>query len=166
MLDELDVQIIARLCGDIGEGAEPYQIIAAELEIAEALLLERVRDYRRRGILRRFGAILRHQAAGFSANGMTVWNVAEDEVERVGQLMAAYPEVSHCYERPRIQDWPYNLYAMVHARSEAECRAIATRLAEETGITDYQILASVREFKKSSMQYRPTATTERAARPV
>lgn len=153
MLDPLDREIIARLCGDIGEGLFPFHELAEDLGISEPQVLARIARYRERGMLRRFGAILRHQAAGFTANGMSVWNVPADDVERVGQLMSAVPEISHCYERPRVPDWPYNLFGMIHAHSEDECRAIAARVSALTGIAEYDILFSRREFKKSSMIY-------------
>jgi len=153
MLNEPDRRIIHRLCGDIGDGVHPFREIAEELGIPEDELLARLRKYQEQGIMRRFGAILHHQRAGFIANGMSVWSVPDDEVERVGALMAACPEVSHCYERPRMPDWPYNLFVMIHAHSEDECRGVAARIAASTGIADYDILFSTREFKKASMQY-------------
>jgi len=153
MLDNLDRQIIARLCGDIDDTLFPFKTIADELGIPVEELLVRVQSYRERGMLRRFGAILKHQAAGFKANGMSVWNVPDADTKRVGEIMTSFPEVSHCYERPRMPDWPYNLFGMIHAHSEDECRAIAARIAEKTGISDYDILFSVREFKKTSMIY-------------
>ena len=153
MLDERDRRIINRFCGDIGAGLHPFQEIATELGIPEDELLARLRAYQEQGFMRRFGAMLRHQVAGFTANGMSVWNVPDHEVERVGTLMSECLEVSHCYERPRLPDWPYNLFAMIHAHSEAECRQVAARIAASAGIAEYDILFSIREFKKSSMQY-------------
>ena len=153
MVDELDRKIIARLCGDLGDALDPYGEIAAEFRITTEELLERVRRYREAGMLRRIGAILKHQQAGFTANGMSVWNVPDEQVARVGEIMARQPEVTHSYERPRLPDWPYNVFAMIHGHSEAECRAVAARIAAEAGIADYDILFSVREFKKTSMVY-------------
>lgn len=153
MLDELDRRIINRVCGDIPPSLHPFREIAIELAITEDELLTRLRQYQAQGAMRRFGAILRHQVAGFSANGMSVWNVPDAEVERAGKLMAECTEVSHCYERPRMPDWPYNLFAMIHGHSKDECRAVAARIAEATGFTDYDVLFSEREFKKTSMQY-------------
>ena len=153
MLDELDWKIISRLCGDIGTALHPFQAIAAELDLPEEELLTRLRAYKNQGILRRFGAILYHKTAGFAANGMSVWNVPDNDVKRVGELMAAFNEVSHCYERPRFPDWPYNLFAMIHGHSEEECRKVASQIAAKAGISDYDILFSLREFKKSSMEY-------------
>lgn len=153
MLDELDRQIIPRLCGDLGESLDPFGEMAAEFDITTEELLARVRRYRETKRMRRLGAVLKHQNAGFTANGMSVWNVPADQVERVSQVMMRQPEVSHCYERPRLPDWPYNLFAMIHGQTEAECRAVAARIAEEAGVGDYDILFSVREFKKTSMAY-------------
>jgi DNA-binding Lrp family transcriptional regulator len=152
-MDELDRNIIARLCGDLGDSIDPYGDLAAELGLPVDVLLARIRSYRDAGMLRRIGAILKHQNAGFTANGMSVWNVPDDQVERVGEIMARQPEVTHSYERPRLPDWPYNVFGMIHAHSEPEVRAIAARIAEEIGITDYDILFSIREFKKTSMVY-------------
>lgn len=152
-VETLDRRIIARLCADIDDTLYPFLALAAEFGMAEEELLARVRSYRERGLLRRFGAILRHQQAGMVANGMSVWAVPTEAVERVGAIMAAQPEVSHCYERLALPEWPYNLYAMIHAHTEDEVRQVTARIAAETGIADYAILFSVREFKKTSMVY-------------
>jgi DNA-binding Lrp family transcriptional regulator len=152
-LDAADRRLIARACGDIGAAAQPYAELARETGLAEAALLERLRAYRAAGALRRFGAILRHQKAGLTANGMSVWDVPAANVLAAGRRMATVPEVSHCYERPRIPDWPYNLYAMIHARSPAACRAVAARIGRQTGIATCDLLFSRREFKKTSMVY-------------
>jgi len=153
MLDELDRRIITRLCGDLGESLDPFGVIAAELGITRDDLLARLRHYQETGTMRRLGAVLKHRDAGFTANGMSVWNVPADQVERVSAIMTRRPEVSHCYERPRLPDWPYNLFAMIHGQTEAACRAVAAGIAADAGLTDYDILFSLREFKKTSMVY-------------
>ncbi len=152
-LDGTDRAIIRRVCRDIGESLLPYSEIASEIGLSEEELLRRLRLYRQEEALRRFGAVLRHQAAGYRANGMSAWNVPDGDVERVGQHLAGCPEVSHCYERQRFEGWDYNVYAMIHCRKEEECLSVAERLSRETGTDDYQVLFSVREFKKTSMVY-------------
>ena len=152
-MDSLDRKIIARLCGDLGESLNPFAELAGEFDIPLDELLARIRAYQQSGAMRRFGAILRHHRAGITANGMTVWNVPDDDVERVGAIMAARQEITHSYQRPRLSDWRYNLYAMIHAGSEQACRALAARLSADIGIDDYDILFSEREFKKTSMVY-------------
>lgn len=152
-LDEADRAIIRRVCRDIGGSLLPYSEIASELGLSEKELLRRLQTYKQEKALRRFGAVLRHQKAGFMANGMSAWNVPDGDVERVGQHLARCPEVSHCYERQRFEGWDYNIYAMIHSRKEEECLSVAERLSRETGIDDYQVLFSIREFKKTSMVY-------------
>ncbi len=153
MLDRIDYRLIALAGGDIGESLYPFSEMAAELEIGEQEVISRLRSYRTTGTLRRFGAILRHQQAGFQANGMSVWNVAEPDTTRVGRMLAECPEISHCYERPRFQEWQYNIYAMIHGRTKEDVTSLARRIAEEMSIDDYLVLFSVREFKKTSMMY-------------
>ena len=105
-------------------------------------------DPRRRGCLRRFAGILRPREAGFRANGMAVWNVPDARARAVGEAMATYTAISHCYERPRYDDWPYNLFTMIHARSTAECDAFVAQLARTYGIQDHAVLYSTTEYKK------------------
>jgi DNA-binding Lrp family transcriptional regulator len=149
----VDRRLIARLCEDIGDGLYPFRDLAEELGLAEEELLARMHGYRADGRLRRFGAMLRHQSAGFTANGMSVWDVPDADVARVGAILADFPEVSHAYERPRFPGWPYNVFGMIHARTEDECRAVAARIAEAIGIDASHLLFSLREFKKTSMRY-------------
>ena len=75
--------------------------------------------------MRRFAAVLRHQNAGFTSNGMVCWKVPEERIREVGELAASFPQVSHCYQRPTYPDWPYSLFSMVHSRSDEKCRSIA-----------------------------------------
>lgn len=153
MLDELDRRIIARCCEDIGDDLYPFARMATELDISEDQLIVRIDGYRAQGMLRRFGAILRHQTAGFTVNGMSVWDVPDDAVERIGSGIARYPEVTHCYQRPRFPGWPYNLYAMIHTQTEETCRVLVEEIARVHGLTQYQILFSTHEYKKTSMRY-------------
>ncbi|MDH4266446.1 MAG: Lrp/AsnC family transcriptional regulator, partial [Deltaproteobacteria bacterium] len=116
-------------------------------------VLKRVRRFIRRGRIRRFGAILRHQKAGYQGNAMVVWKVPENQISRITRAMIAFPAVSHCYLRPSLPQWPFNLYTMVHGPGARDCRLIAQQLSKETGLKDYQLLFSKREHKKSSMRY-------------
>ena len=106
--------------------------------------------------MRRFAAVLNHRRAGFGANGMAVWRVPEDELERIGPQMAAFRSVSHCYRRPTYPDWPYSIFTMVHARSQELCEEVIEAIAQETGITDpgaRAVLYSTYEFKKIRLVY-------------
>ena len=152
-LDHIDRQIIFHLSGDIAGDRTPYRSIAEKVGLDETDVLDRVERYKREGILRRVGAIVDHGRAGFAANGMVVWNVPESKLDELGGMMASFDEVTHCYARPRYPQWQWNLYTMVHGTSETACREIVERISRETGVTDYRILFSTRELKKTSMVY-------------
>ena len=153
MLTELEKRIIAVIQGDMPVTARPYAQIAAELGIEEEQLLETLKDLVRRGVIRRFGATLRHQKSGYAANAMTAWLVEEDRIETVGRIMASFKEVSHCYRRDPTDEWKFNLYTMIHGKDEAHCRRTAERMAEKADVRQYQLLFSRRELKKTSMKY-------------
>jgi DNA-binding Lrp family transcriptional regulator len=151
--DERDVAIIRALQGDLPVTPEPYAPAAGELGMGQAELLAHLEGMVERRLLRRVAAILFHRRAGFSANGMGVWNVPADEVLETGARMAAFRGISHCYQRPTYADWPYSLFTMAHGRSKEECDAILAAIAEETGIEDRSILYSSTEFKKVRLLY-------------
>ena len=153
MLTNLEKKTIASLQEDIAVTAKPYLEIANNLGVSEKALLEALQSLCDRGIIRRYGATLRHQKTGFTANAMVAWQVEEDRIESVGKIMAGFRQVSHCYRRNPTGDWPYNLYTMIHARDEASCRETARKMAEKSDVADYALLFSRRELKKTSMQY-------------
>jgi len=154
-LTPLEKKLIHELSGDIGLSPRPFEELGRRLGLSEAEVLAAIRGLKERGVLRRFGATLRHQLSGFTANAMVVWRVAEAEVEDKGRILAAFDEVTHCYHRPSMPDWPYNLYTMIHAGSEEECRELAARMAQAAGIVDFELLFSHEELKKTSMRYFP-----------
>jgi DNA-binding Lrp family transcriptional regulator len=153
MLTDIEKRVIASIQGDMPIVAHPYKEIASSLGIGEAELLEILQSLVDRGVMRRFGATLRHQRSGFDANAMTAWQVAEERIEEVGALMATFPQVSHCYRRDPKPTWPYNLYTMIHGTSEADCLETARQMAAKAGITNYELLFSKQELKKTSMKY-------------
>ena len=136
MLTEIEKRIIASIQEDIAITERPYLAISEKLGISETELLDRLKDLSQRGVIRRFGATLRHQRAGFSANAMVAWMVDEDRIEEVGQKMASFDQVSHCYRRNPTVDWPYNLYTMVHADSEQACQETARQMSSATSVQD------------------------------
>ncbi len=149
----LEQKIIQQLQADLPLCSRPFQEIAQRVGTTEGEVLALVSQYVKQGVIRRLGAMLGHQRLGFVANGMGVWRVPEDEVARVGKIMATYQEVSHCYERPVSTAWPYNLYTMIHGASRQECAEVAARISQTCGIRDYRLLFSTRELKKTSMVY-------------
>jgi DNA-binding Lrp family transcriptional regulator len=156
MLTKLEKRIIASIQKDMPVVERPYLKIAQDLGISETELLENLKALCERGVIRRFGATLRHQHAGFKANAMVAWKVDENRIEDVGQKMASFAQVSHCYRRNPTEAWPYNLYTMVHAKDEQACREIARQMSHVTSVKDYSLLFSREELKKTSMVYFPS----------
>jgi DNA-binding Lrp family transcriptional regulator len=151
--DELDIAVIRALQGDMPVVEEPYAAAAAALGMSDERFLDHLAGMQERGLLRRVAAILYHRRAGFSANGMGVWNVPEPRIFEVGCSMAAVRGVSHCYQRPTYEDWPYSVFTMAHGRSKEECDAVLDAIAEKTGIHERATLYSSTEFKKIRLLY-------------
>jgi len=153
-IKEIDKKIMSELQDNIPYDKSPYRTIAGKLGLTEDEVMENIKLYREKGWIRRYGATLKHQKAGFTANGMGIWAVPnKEDREEAGRIIASFREVSHAYERPSFDDWPYHLFSMIHGESKEEVEDVARRISQKTGITDYQVLYSTREFKKSSMKY-------------
>ncbi len=157
MLTELEKKVIASIQGDIPITSRPYRELSKAIGIAEDLFIQTLQDLTDRGVIRRFGATLRHQKSGFQANAMTAWQVDEAKIESVGEIMASFKEVSHCYRRDPTGRWPYNLYTMIHGTDEQSCKDTAEKMAEKAGVETYCLLFSKKELKKTSMKYFPDA---------
>ncbi len=153
MLTDVEKKIIASIQEDMPVAERPYLEIARKLDISEEALLETLRGLSARGVIRRFGATLRHQRTGYTANAMAAWQVDEERIDAVGQTMASFRQVSHCYRRNPTPSWPYNLYTMIHAEDENACRETARRMSAAAGAPDYRLLFSREELKKTSMVY-------------
>jgi siroheme decarboxylase len=152
-LSEEDIATVRGTQGPMPVVSEPYAPAAERLGVPVETVLERLASLKERGGLRRVAAILYHRRAGFSANGMGVWAVPEEEIFATGKRMAAFRGISHCYQRPTYPDWPYSVFTMAHGRSKEECDAILDSIAAETGITERATLYSSTEFKKVRMLY-------------
>jgi len=152
-INKIDKKIIRALQEDFPISPEPFKQIAENLDISEKVLLDRIQFFLDSGIMRRFGATLRHHQVGFKYNAMVVWKIPTTYSKEVGHRMAQFSEVSHCYERPTYPDWPYNLFTMIHGTSKDECFNIAKKIALAVGFFDYELLFSSHELKKVSMKY-------------
>jgi DNA-binding Lrp family transcriptional regulator len=151
--DELDIAVIRSTQGDMAVTSEPYLAPAQRLGMTVEGLLEHMQGMQERGLLRRVAAILYHRRAGFSANGMGVWKVPAERIMELGPRMAAFRGISHCYERPTYEDWPYSVFTMAHGRSKQECDAVLDAIAQQLGIQERATLYSSTEFKKIRLQY-------------
>jgi DNA-binding Lrp family transcriptional regulator len=153
--DERDIAVIRALQGPMEAIERPYDEAAVEVGMSAEQLLEHLQGMAERKLLRRVAAILFHRRAGFSANGMGVWKVPEGEILATGRRMASFRGISHCYERPTYEDWPYSVFTMAHGRSKEECDAILDSIAVECGMgpEDRATLYSSTEYKKIRLHY-------------
>ena len=152
-LTDTHIAVIKALQKDITVTPEPYKEAIERLGIDYETFFAVAHELKDAGVMRRFATILNHRKAGFSANAMSVWSVPEEEGERIGREMAEFSAVSHCYLRPKYPNWPYNLFAMVHAKTQEECDALIDEMAKESGLTEYGKLYSSVEFKKQRLVY-------------
>lgn len=153
MFSLLDKKIIRMLQEDIPLVSEPYKQMAEELGIEEQLLLKKIQEFSKLGIIRRYGSALFHRKVGFQANAMVVWQVDEERIQAVGEKMVAFEKVTHCYERAEVEGWKYNLFTMIHGKTKEECEGIITEIASSIKESDYEVLYSIEELKKNSMRY-------------
>jgi DNA-binding Lrp family transcriptional regulator len=149
-----DIPYVRALQQDMPLVSRPFSEAAGHMGLSEDALLDKARDLEAAGIMRRFSAVLRHRRVGYKANGMACWVVPESRLETVGHLAAQCPQVSHCYQRPACPPrWPYTLFTMIHGQTKADVEAVVSRIAQEIGIEQVEVLFSTREFKKERVRY-------------
>ena len=151
-LTEDDIRAIRALQQDMPLVSRPFAVEAEGEGMTEDELLGYAHKFVGDGRMRRCAGILAHRRAGFISNGMGVWKMDEDKAEELGYKIASFPQVTHCYERPIYEDWPYRVFSMVHARTEEKVREVIEGIAAETGL-EYDILFSTKEFKKTRVPY-------------
>jgi DNA-binding Lrp family transcriptional regulator len=150
MIDQKDLDLLKIAQDGMQLTSRPYQVLGDVMGISEQEVIDRLRALQEEGIIRRFAATIGHRALGIVANAMIAWKAAPEDVERAGVLFASVDEVTHCYERAKAEDWPYNLYTMVHSKSRDDCLKIADHLSDLSGIREYRVLFSEFEYKKTS----------------
>ena len=148
-----EIAAIRELQEDLPLVPRPFAPMAARLGVTERALFDLAISFQERAIMRRFSAVLHHRRAGFRSNAMAVWKVPPERSVEVGRIMAGSPWVSHCYERPTFPDWEYTHFTMIHATSSEKCEEVALGISRETGINDYMLLYSTREYKKTRVRY-------------
>ncbi len=154
-LDEIDRSIIVATQDGLPLSPDPYGAVADALGLDADLVIARLAAMQADGIIRRVGVVPNHYALGYRFNGMTVWDVADGDAEEAGRRLCGLACVSHCYQRPRrLPHWPYNLFAMIHARDEATARALVDQLAAALGdmVRGHQVLFSTRILKKTGLR--------------
>jgi DNA-binding Lrp family transcriptional regulator len=154
-IDELDRRLIVATQAGLPLVPRPYAALAEQLGTSTDEVRTRLRRMLDSGVIRRIGAVPNHYALGYTANGMSVWDVADQRIDELGELIGQLPFVTHCYRRPRhLPDWPYNLFAMVHGRSRYEvenrCAIIGELLGAACHASD--VLYSTRILKKTGLR--------------
>ncbi len=152
-LSEDDKGLVRELQRELPFEKYPFDKMAARLGLDIDEFLQRAVSLKERGVMRRFAARLNHREAGFSSNALSCWRAAPDKLAQVGQAIASYPQVSHCYERRTAPEWHYNIYAMVHGHTKEDCSSLALSISQETGIKDYVLLYSIKEYLRRSVRY-------------
>ncbi len=152
---EEEKKILRIVQADLPDSLTPYADIAQEVGgVTEETVMTLLRKLKEEGVIRRFGASIKHQRAGWGSNAMVGWRVRGRDVESLGKIASQNPCVSHCYYRPSsVEDWPYEFYTMVHGHSDEECQQVIGDLARSMGTDDYIVLKSIRELKKISPTY-------------
>jgi len=159
MLTQKEKQIASLIQGDISLTNRPFKRIAEQTGSEEQEVLKIIGNMIKKGLIRKFGAIVRHQKAGFNQNAMLLWAVPSSKIETVGNILASFPEITHCYQRTPAFSEKYNIFTMIHLRDNKEdpqnneYNLLIRKLSSATGIEDYLVLISEEEFKKSSMEY-------------
>lgn len=153
LFTEEEIRVIRALQVDMPLVSEPYLQIAESLGMTEAHLLEIMERLRQRGCLKRMSIALRHNNVGYTINVMMVWDVPDDRVNEVGQLVAQNPQVTHCYTRNRLPEFDYNFYSMVHAITEEDYARLVQELETVIQPRKYSALRTTRELKKIGMKY-------------
>jgi len=154
-MNAFDRTLVKATQGGLPLVPRPYEAIARELGVSHDEVLAALRRMLAEGRIRRIGAVPNHYALGYSANAMSVWDMADEAVEELGRRVGALPFVTHCYRRPRrLPDWPYNLFAMVHGASRTDTafkiETIRALLGESVRASD--VLYSTRILKKTGLR--------------
>lgn len=155
MIDTLDLQLIAAVQNGLPITSRPYLAIAQQLAITEQEVIKRLAQLKQQGLIKRFGVIVHHRKLGYQANAMVVWNIPEHLVDEIGRSMSQEKFVNLCYQRPRRENWSYNLYCMIHGKSRDTVLAQLQQLIETHALStfEHQILFSRRCFKQRGAIY-------------
>ncbi len=153
VLTDLEVAAIRVVQEDLPLVERPFATQSELIGCGENTVLELLGSFKDRKLMRRFAAVMNHRSAGFKANAMGVWAVPDSRLDEIGPEMASFSLVSHCYRRPTYDDWPYSIFTMVHGKNAKDCEATIAAIHEQTGIDEYALLWSVKEYKKTRVRY-------------
>lgn len=152
-LSTIDKLIINEIQQELSLVHTPFDVMAEQVDMGMERFLSYISSLHQRGIIRRFSASINHKRAGFVANAMACWIAGPDTISKAAHKLTALKQVSHCYERKTNPLWPYNLFAMLHSRSQEACQKLVDGITRQTGLVDFVLLYSTRELKKKRIHY-------------
>lgn len=152
-LSDIEQKILQVIQHGLPQSKDPFGDIAEKIGIETDQLLEILKNWKDQGKIRRIGAIVNHFKVGLGGGAMVVWQVEQDQAEQVGKILADFEEVSHAYERHRNENWPYNIYTMVHGKNDKDVQQIVHRMSQACGISNFRILVTQKELKKVPPTY-------------
>jgi len=151
-LNSEEKKIACLIQGDIPMVKFPFEEMGASCGIPVVEIVNISQSFLEKGIMRRFGAVLRHQKAGYGKNALVVWSAPAEQTKKAGKIFASFPFISHCYERKPAFMKKYNIFTMLHSKNK-NILSLINDMATTTGINDYLILESIQEYKKISPEY-------------
>lgn len=160
MLDERDRRLLAEIQMGLPLCSRPYHEIGANIDMPEAEVIERLRRLKQIGLIKRMGVIVKHRQLGYRANAMIVWNIPDELIKQLGGHISQFPFVTLCYQRPRLPEWPFNLYCMIHGKDRTTVQLQLAQLSDACGLGNFdrQVLFSRRCFKQRGALYQYTAS--------
>lgn len=153
-MDYIDMDILYAISGDLELTLEPFKSIAVQLGIIESEVIERVNKMQSEGIIKRIAPVLHHRKAKFKFNALTIWSIPEDKVDEMAEFLMSFKHISHVYNRESCPEWPYNLYGMVHAKSQEEIDDLVSQIQAKAGETPFKVVHTTKEWKKTSPDLR------------
>lgn len=152
-LDSIDRQLIAELQENIPLSSRPFALVANNIGISEKEALDRLRELREKGVLRRIAPLVSQKKSGFNSNAMVVWQVPENQCDSTGEKLSTFDFISHCYRRPAAPDWPYQIFTVIHARDEEDLQSKVGQLENAVNCIDWKVLRTEEKLKKASLKY-------------
>ncbi|MFZ2960442.1 MAG: AsnC family transcriptional regulator [Candidatus Ozemobacteraceae bacterium] len=152
-MDSIDTHLMKELQDELKLERRPFLRIAKTIGISEDEVLTRIARLLKEGVIRRLGLAVKPEKLGHTTNVLIAWNVPDEKMEHVGEALAGFPEISHCYERETPADWPHHLFTMVHARDEEHLQNMLQQIKECYDLTDFRLFRTKRELKKTSMKF-------------
>ena len=154
MIDAIIAKIICKeLEGNFPIEARPYRVMARRIGCDEKEFIKVIKRCKRVGLIKKIAVSLDYRRLGIKTHAMVVWIVPLKKIKKVAKVMSGFAEVTHCYQRPTLRHWPYNLFTMIHANVKKQCNEIAKRISQATGVRRYQLIYSIKELKKKRMNY-------------